>query len=270
MSEHDEIGEVNQELTRMFRVGLQSASRLAEQMGRAREKQIRDAEAKSVQAARELRERLVAERSVIEAQLRPVMTDRWWEDASHAQIADSWQQARGWQDHSQPAADAADRIRTQVQTRYGIDAAAPGIDPREIENLLQAAEEAKRAATDEQELAERENVKASELMAEADRLDKTATEAEGTPAETEIAEDADAHRAAAEAEYDSAERRDALAADMNAGGVDKETIGARMTADLDQAKHPRGAVQTGTGKPPAARKGRPGKGRSQERQHTGR
>ncbi|MFH9952556.1 hypothetical protein ACH4OQ_39005, partial [Streptomyces luteogriseus] len=140
----------------------------------------------------------------------------------------------------------------------------------EIENLLQAAEEAKRAAAAEQELAERENVKASELMAEADRLDKTATEAEGTPAETEIAEDADAHRAAAEAEYDSAERRDALAADMNAGGVDKETIGARMTADLDQAKHPRGAVQTGTGKPPVARKGRPSKGRSQERQHAGR
>lgn len=268
MSEHDEIGEVNQELTRMFRVGLQSASRLAEQMGRAREKRIRDAEAKSVQAARELRERLVAERSAIEAQLRPVMTDRWWEDASHAQIADSWQQARGWQDHSQPAADAADRIRKEVQTRYGIDAGAPGVDPREIENMLQAAESAKRAAaTAEQDLSERENVKASELMAEADHLDKTATEAEGKPAETE---DADTHRVAAEAEYDSAKRRDALAADMNAGGVDKETIGARMTADLDQAKHPRGAVQAGTGKPPVARKGRPSKGRSQERQHSGR
>ncbi|MBM4686361.1 hypothetical protein GS532_21955 [Rhodococcus hoagii] len=58
MSEHDEIGHANREISQLLRMGLQIASRFAEQMARAREQQIRNAQAQSEQAARELRTRL--------------------------------------------------------------------------------------------------------------------------------------------------------------------------------------------------------------------
>ncbi|NKU63799.1 hypothetical protein GS891_11760, partial [Rhodococcus hoagii] len=62
------------------------------------------------------------------------MTEKWWNEAGPEQIADNWQTARAWQDHSQVAAQAADRIRQEVQSRYGIDVDNPGVDPRKSTN----------------------------------------------------------------------------------------------------------------------------------------
>ncbi|NKZ84726.1 hypothetical protein GS982_21320 [Rhodococcus hoagii] len=172
MSEHDEIGHANREISQLLRMGLQIASRFAEQMARAREQQIRNAQAQSEQAARELRTSPVRERSAAEAGLRPVMTEKWWNEAGPEQIADNWQTARAWQDHSQVAAQAADRIRQEVQSRYGIDVDNPGVDPRQVDQLLRDAEASKNAGNNEQDLADRDRRMASDLMAEAERLDR--------------------------------------------------------------------------------------------------
>ncbi len=268
MSEHDEIGHANREISQLLRMGLQIASRFAEQMARAREQQIRNAQAQSEQAARELRARLSAERSAAEVGLRPVMTEKWWNESGPDQIADNWQTARAWQDHSQVAAQAADRIRQEVQSRYGIDVDNPGVDPRQVDQLLRDAEASKNAGNNEQDLADRDRRMASDLMAEAERLDRdrdllgTDIDDNSTPS--------DDLREQAEVEYDSADRRDVLASDMRDAGVDKEATGARMCADLDQGKHPRGAVQNGPRNAPQARKGKPGPSQSKQLEHSGR
>lgn len=273
MSEHDEIGHANREISQLLRMGLQIASRFAEQMARAREQQIRNAQAQSEQAARELRARLSAERSAAEAGLRPVMTDRWWNEAGPEQIADNWQTARAWQDHSEVAAQAADRIRQEVQSRYGIDVDNPGVDPQQIDQLLRDAEASKNAGNNEQDLADRDRRMASDLMAEAERLDRD-RDLLGTDIDdsstTDTSTTSDDLRAQAEVEYDSADRRDALASDMRDAGVDKEAVGARMCADLDQGKHPRGAVQNAPRNAPQARKGKSGPSQSKQLEHSGR
>jgi len=273
MSEHDEMTHAGREFGQLFRMGLQVAARLGEQMARAREQSQRDAQARSDQAAREATQRLTAERTAAEAQLRPVLGERWWDDRKPEQIADSYQQARAWRDHSPLAAQAADRIRDEVQTRYGIDVFNPGVDPRQIDKLLRDAEKAKSNSTDEQGRAAQDRLTASGLMAEADRLDRDQEDRERDGLDRDSTEPptvtAEELRDRASAEYDSAERRDGLAEDLKADGVDTETVATRLSADLDQAKHPREAVH-GPGKAPTARKGKPTKSRSVQRETAGR
>ncbi|WP_160104039.1 hypothetical protein, partial [Rhodococcus sp. T7] len=199
---------------------------------------------------------------------------QWWNRAQPGEIADQWQHAQAWQEHSQVAAEAADRIRTETAKRYGIDVNAPGADEKIVDSLLRDAENRQARADAERGRAHSDTMTASEILNEAERADaERADETERNETNSEDIEPqepgGDSLRSVAEHDYDSAERRGEDAEQMRAAGLAEEEVATRMRADLDQARHPVEAV-TGEGSHPKARKGRARRGRSAERTMTGR
>lgn len=277
MDNHDEISNITRETGAIFRVWMQAATRLAEQMARTREAERRRAEQQSTQATRELEQRLNSERAAAESQLRAVLDDQWWDGADSRQIADNYQSARAWQNESPAAARAAERIEEEVKRRYGIDPST-ALHRATIDRLLREAEARRSREKEEHDNARTDDLTASALMAEADRADRaeqepatldpddTAAEPEPTPGPATPSPEGERLRDAAHTEWDSAGRRDKFADDMRAAGIDAETVAARITADLDEATHPRNAVATGGPKrAPKARKGRAQIGKDSER-----
>ncbi|MFD5330153.1 hypothetical protein, partial [Streptomyces sp. NPDC127092] len=175
MDNHDEISNITRETGAIFRVGMQAASRLAEQMARTREAERRRAEQKSTQATRELEQRLNSERAAAESQLRAVLDDQWWDRADSGQIADNYQSARAWQNESPAAARAAERIEGEVKRRYGIDPST-AVDRDAIDRLLREAEARRNREKDEHDNARTDDLTASALIAEADRADRAEQE----------------------------------------------------------------------------------------------
>ncbi|CAG7642193.1 hypothetical protein SIM91_02605 [Rhodococcus opacus] len=234
MSEGPEVDSANHEVNAMMRVALQLASRMAEKIARNRERDLEQARRESAERARELAQRLETSRAGAEAYLRASFDDQWWNRAQPGEIADQWQHAQAWKEHSQVASEAVERIRTETAKRYGIDVDAPGADEKVVDALLRDAENRKARAD-------------AELQAPG----------------------GDSLRSVADHDYDSAERRGEDADQMRAAGIDEEEVATRMRADLDQARHPVEAV-AGTGSHPKARKGRARRGKSAERTMTGR
>src|SRR5437870_4538154 len=108
MSQSDGIEEA---IERMSRVGLTVAGRLGEQLARAREQELRSAQAAEEQQARELQARFDAERAAARVQLSPVMDNRWWDTASGHDIERVHGTAIGWKEHDSTALNAAEMIR---------------------------------------------------------------------------------------------------------------------------------------------------------------
>ncbi len=199
----------------VLRVGLTAAGRVAEVIARAREQAAREARAVSEHEARELAERLTAERSAARAQLAPVHRGDWWDHAQPAAVATAWETARAWQQVDPDAARAADRIRDEVRTRYGVDVDAPGGDPTAVHDALQRRGLALEDATDQRSTAALEQVEAARLLAEADRIDRV-QDTEAEPERSSGEEDL----------YDTVERRQELAASLE-GVASSEAIEAR-------------------------------------------
>jgi len=118
MSESDGIEDA---FEGQLRVGLLIAGRVAEELARQREQAARAAEQQSAQAVRDLQERAAAERTTARAALIPLERAAWWDRAKPADIETAWQTARQWAEVEPDAARAAETIREQVRTRYGID-----------------------------------------------------------------------------------------------------------------------------------------------------
>lgn len=124
-----------------------------------------------------------------------------------------------------------------------------------------------------------EHAEAARLLTEADRADsaaeefRTAAQHEPDPDERQEARvqaethqaHADSARADARPLYDSAERRQATAADLESKGISPEAVGAKMRADVSQAKPATEAAKGGPAKSPKARKTRSGRGAEAQR-----
>ncbi len=96
--------------------GLQAgAARMGEHLARMREQQKRATEASSKQESRELAARFSTEARAAEIQLRPVMDDRWWENARHDRVAAMYHTAAAWRAHSLVAHDAAVHMTDQIR-----------------------------------------------------------------------------------------------------------------------------------------------------------
>ena len=121
--------------------------------------------------ARELAQRLVTDRTGVEAFLRASFDDQRWSRAQPGAIADQWQHAHAWKEHSQVAAEAAERIRAETAKRYGIDVDAPGTDEQIVDTLLRDAEKRQARAADDHGGAEADTMTVSEILAEAERAD---------------------------------------------------------------------------------------------------
>lgn len=273
MSESDGIEEA---MSGQLRVLLTVAAQIGEALARAREEQLRRAEAQSVQAQRELRARFDAERAAARAELGPVHQSEWWDRATPEQIGHSYQVARAWAAEDPEAGRAEQRMRDEVLARYGVDARDTGADPDTVRQMIRLqqdrAEHDRTNAERERARAAAEEAEAARLLAEASQAEqaaadsRTLAEHEPNAAEREnLVENAEQHeRQAAQARedarplYDSAERREETAQALERLGVHEDAIGARMRTDVSQAKPAteatRGAV--GESKAPKARKSR--------------
>jgi hypothetical protein len=116
--ESDGIPEV---LEDALRLAVSAAARVAEARVRQREQQLRDAQAQSEHATRELRSRLNAERAAARAERAPTSREEWWDRAEPADIQRAWETARTWKDQDPDVAQAAQRIRSELQDRYAIN-----------------------------------------------------------------------------------------------------------------------------------------------------
>lgn len=274
----EESDGIEEALTGSVRVAVTVGARLGEMLARAREEQLRHAEAAEEQHARELTARLRAEQAAARADLAPVFRAEWWDQAGPDDIQHAYTTARAWTGQDPEAARAADQIREEVRRRYAVDVDRAAADPELVRVALERAEARRAEAEQERARAAAENAEAQLLVAEADRADlaaetaRAAAEHEPDPAvrdQATLAAEREQTRATATLEggkdgYDSAERRAAFAADLERRGIDHDTVAARMTADISQGTHPSEAVKNTGKKAPKARKSRGPKQRQHE------
>jgi hypothetical protein len=187
MSESDGIDEV---LDGGLRQSLLIASRIAETLARRRQELQRQREQQDAQAAHEAQAQLAAQHSAVQAALSPVEKDQWWNKAQPHDIATALAVAEGWKDHDPAALAAAERIRHEVLTRYGIDTHDVGSDAAYLESGIQtitaerARLEALALSQEETRKAAAEHEKAMQLLAEA-RAEELRAQAEKLAPEME-------------------------------------------------------------------------------------
>lgn len=170
MSESDGIDDV---LDSGMRQSLLIASRIAETLARRRQELMRQQEQQDAQAAHEAQAHLAAQRSAVQAALSPVQKDQWWDKAQPHDIATAHAVAEAWKDHDPAALAAAERIRHEVLTRYGIDTHDVGADVAYLESGIQTITEEKARlealalSQEETRKAAAEHEKAMQLLAAA-------------------------------------------------------------------------------------------------------
>ncbi|TDT73565.1 hypothetical protein DFO47_11723 [Arthrobacter sp. AG258] len=171
MSESDGIDDV---LDNGLRQSLMIASRLGETLARRRQDSLREREHQDIQAAHEAHARYTAERAQMQGGLAPIHDDKWWQQAQPKDITTAYALAEAWKDHDPAALAAADRIRREVHTRYGIDTHDVGTDATYLQSGIEtvAAEQARVNAAREHDKATAliAASQAEELRARAQRL----------------------------------------------------------------------------------------------------
>jgi hypothetical protein len=217
-----------------------------------------------------------AERDAVRADVNASADARWWETATPEQVAATYEKAAAWEALDSEVARSAERMRTELRDRYGVDNAGAG--QAALRDAIERDERTGGAAAQERSAAGVDVAQAGAYVAAADRLDREGDRrdreqyerdqaaaspadvddplrlvtagtddgrdasgpGDGSPEHTE----ADGYRDAADDSYDSAERREAWASDMEADGLSEDQVRDRIAADRNQGTHPRQAVQT--------------------------
>lgn len=234
MSESDGIEDV---FEHHLQVAVQGAARMGEMIAYQRAGQARQAEASSVQEARELHARRAAEWQAARADLAAVTRAEWWDRATVEDIARSYQTASAWAPVEAEAGRYRDTMRDQIRTRYGVDVDG-AVDETAVARRIK--DELDRQAEIERTRANAEVAEAAALMEHAERVDRAAEEHDNRAQRLE----AEQLRDDSGLVYDSAERRDALAAELRRKGVDGKAVEARVTADVGNAKPATEAART--------------------------
>jgi hypothetical protein len=142
----DELTEISDSFDQMLRSGLMAAALITEQAARrGGERSAAAAQATEHRAAAE-QDRAAAELDRMRAELRHVQQDSWWEHADPARMARLWEQADRHSAEHPDFAAARDRMREQMQARYGIDPTSVRPDGRNLDGALQAVIGDERAA----------------------------------------------------------------------------------------------------------------------------
>jgi hypothetical protein len=206
-----------------MRTGLMVAARIGEQLARMREQEQRTIAAAEEQRTRELQERFDAQRAAARAQLSPVSREDWWDDATPEMVERVHETATAWMAYDPEAAQAAEKISEQVQSRYGIDVNNTGADQASVFEALARAQPARLETESERTkgaAARTDEVVAGAAVAGANRQDR-------------------ADRS--EPAWDTAERRQQLAQSLEGKG-DREAVKARLLADKHQGMPATAAV----------------------------
>lgn len=254
MSESDGIEDV---FEHHLQVAVQGAARMGEMIAYQRAGAARQAEATSVQEARELHARRAAEWQAARADLAATTRDEWWDRATVEDIARTYETASAWAPVEAEAGRYRDSMRDQIRQRWGVNVEG-AVDETAVARRIK--DELDRQAEIERTRATQEIAEAALLMEHADRVDRVAEERVDRAQQIE----AEQLREDAGLVYDSAERREALAAELTRRGVDGKAVEARVTADVGNAKPAAEAIRTKTPRrAPKAPKGRaPGRARA--------
>lgn len=243
---------VDEALAGVTNVVLTAAARVGEELARAREQQLRAAQARSEASARALQERFLAERAVTRASLAVVHRDEWWSIATREEIVNSFTTARAWSHVDEQAGRAEERITHEVRQRYGVDVReAESLEPGALGVALQDAERIRAEAAEQRGTGAQEQGEAVTVMAAADAVDAAAAADQADP-EVDQAEQL---RESGKRLYDSAERREEMAAGLD-GVADRETVAARVRADVAQGRPASEAVHGSATRTPKARRSR--------------
>lgn len=274
----DERDGISEAFEGQLRVAVTAAGRVGEIFARQREEAARRAQAAGQQEARKLTSRMNAERQSARTEYSSVYRNDWWERATPEQIGTTLATARAWGNEDPEAVRAEGRMRDELRTRYGVDVDQAGGDPQAVQAAVDA-ELLRRQSETERQRGTGEETEAALLMREADRADRHQADAadqraenapEGSEERTQARVEAQTHERSAEAaraeagpKYDSAERREADANKLEAKGVDKEAVSARMSADVGNARPATDAVKGLPVNVAKAKPARPGPGRVQ-------
>lgn len=152
-----------------LRVLVTAAARVGETIARARETQYRQNQTRSETEARQLQDRLDAERSVARAEMSKAQREDWWEQATPQQIAYTYQVARSWSNEDFEAVRTETKIRSELKERYGLDVDNLGADPAAVQTAVQRAYNNHATAEVEQRRSAQEQTEAHLLLGVANR-----------------------------------------------------------------------------------------------------
>lgn len=231
-----------------IRMMLMMAAQSARSALQRRQEQLQFAARGDLEQARLLQAQLDAERAAARAELAPVHSSSWWDQAHVRDVARAYETAVLWRDDDQAARDAESRIKQELRDRYDVDVNEWGADPSVVAARLEAGERTRAEQEEQEGLAAEERDVATGLMLESELLELQADQVDAGEAEdlrdlaAEVEHDA-------ELSWDSAQRREEHAAAIE--GPDAPAAGAAWTqADVDNGKHPREAVRGSRTKSP--------------------
>ena len=236
-----------------IRQQLMAAAQLARSAVQARQDAAQRATRRDLEEARQLQAQLDAQRVAARAELAPVHNASWWDQAQVRDVARAYETAVTFRDEDQAARDAESRIRQELRERYDVEVLETGADPAVVRATL-VDRDTERAERDERQAQARDDQDlAAGLVVGAEVLEVSADLADAEDAQDlrDLAADVE-H--VAEVSWDSAERRELHVEGIKAGPDQAAAATAWKQADVDQARHPREAVQGGReGKSPRTR-----------------
>jgi hypothetical protein len=221
-----------------IRQQLMAAAQLARSAVQARQDAAQRAARRDLEEARQLQAQLDAQRVAARAALAPVHNASWWDQAQVRDVARAYETAVTFRDEDQAARDAESRIRQELRERYDVELLETGADPAVVRATL-VDRDTERAERDERQAQARDDQDlAAGLVVGAEVLEVSAD-----LADAEEAQDLRDVEHDAELSWDSAERRELHVEGINAGPDQAAAATAWKQADVDQARHPREAVQ---------------------------
>ncbi|WP_421076972.1 hypothetical protein [Microbacterium sp. IO18] len=236
-----------------IRQQIMAAAQLARSAVQARQDAAQRATRRDLEEARQLQAQLDAQRVAARAELAPVHNASWWDQAQVRDVARAYETAVTFRDEDQAARDAEARIRQELRDRYDVEVLETGADPAVVRATL-VDRDTERAERDERQAQARDDQDlAAGLVVGAEVLEVSADLADAEEAQDlrELAADVEHD---AELSWDSAERRELHVEGIKAGPDQAAAATAWKQADVDQARHPREAVQGGRkGKAPRTR-----------------
>lgn len=245
MTESDGIEEA---LTAGMRMAMAGASRVGETLARVRQEQHAKAAAASEAAGEQLLRQRDAAMQTARTEYTGIDTAQWWEQADVEEIAATYTTAAAWKDLDPTAAQAEERMASEVRERYGVDVRQT--DPRDVGPRL---DEAARKLAAEPAKSEAESAAALAAAELADQQNTPVDEPEQNEA-----------REAEVLEYDSPERRQRDAATLRGHGVAVDVVEAKQLADTSNAEPATEATRSDR-RAAKARRGRShGAGREQQ------
>ena len=236
-----------------IRQQLMAAAQLARSAVQARQDAAQRATRRDLEEARQRQAQLDAQRVAARAELAPVHNASWWDQAQVRDVARAYETAVTFRDEDQAARDAESRIRQELRERYDVEVLETGADPAVVRATL-VDRDTERAERDERQAQARDDQDiAAGLVVGAEVLEVSADLADAEEAQDlrDLAADVEHD---AELSWDSAERRELHVEGIKAGPDQAAAATAWKQADVDQARHPREAVQGGRkGKSPRTR-----------------